>query len=146
MNDKPNTTKTSDAESEKSKLLSDVLLLKREEYLPTYAHAVEKILTRIANGEYGVDGRIESVRNISATEDININTAARAVRVLVQMGVVNRVPGQAPNINGEESVKISKNVISAHFRQELEDLLKATLQLKGGREILNQVLDNMNLK
>jgi DNA-binding transcriptional regulator YhcF (GntR family) len=116
----------------------------REE--PVYRQVARQIREKIAFGKLPAGHRLPSVRTLASDLGVNLNTVARAYRVLAEEGFV-RIRGRsgaevvAP---GEES---SKEEVSQGLRESLREVLarlrQKGLELDELREVVSREIDSL---
>ena len=57
--------------------------------IPIYLQVMEDIKIKIANGEYSINARIESVRELALKYGVNPNTVQRALQELEREGLLH---------------------------------------------------------
>lgn len=95
----------------------------------------EIICVKIANGEYGPNEKIPSVRDIAVESGVNPNTVQKALTELTEQGLIYpmRGAGMFVNENIERAIKLVdelKRAKTEEFFEEMKTLGMATEQVQ----------------
>jgi len=100
----------------------------------------EQLLTAIANGEYGIDGRLPAVKKVRILVGGNIMTIQGAFTTLKKLKLTNGTPGRGTFIRGAEAVDRAQEILLTHFGAEYRASLERILKVEGGLEVVERIL------
>lgn len=107
--------------------------------IPIYEQIERQVKFAVANGTLVIGERVPSVREMATQAAVNVNTVARAYRLLQDQGVLNSIRGTGLAVSSEapDLCRADRlNLIRGRLRSALKEALQSQMSIDEIRAIV----------
>jgi GntR family transcriptional regulator len=112
-----------------------------ESEVPIYQQIADDVRRLVARGELGEGDILPSVRELGAAVGVNLNTVARAYRILADEGLIELKHGASARVRAAVPKKAAA-VIDDSDRKRLDDLISRWVLRGADRRTIKRLLED----
>lgn len=113
---------------------------------PIYSQLLEKLQMQIVSGQYGPGDKLPSVRELSATANVNPNTMQKAFAALEQSGLIctQRTSGRTVTEDITMIKTVQRELASSHITQFIRKMKELGFSAEEIKKLLESGIEEGN--